>query len=130
MRAQSQIPFVCNRTDSREGDRQIRRRPVDCLPLRILQGLALGPCPGTDRGGESDSRPRLQSQTEDQRSMRIEIVENATIDRLLWDINEGLRLRKLTDLELMSECLNDEISDDPRVRELMFRVKPNWSDEI
>jgi hypothetical protein len=49
---------------------------------------------------------------------------------LLAHIEESIRLEKLSDLDLIRECMKSEVSDEPVVIELMNRVRPNWLGEL
>jgi urease gamma subunit len=53
-----------------------------------------------------------------------------TIEAIRSRIIEGVRLKKLSNMELIRELMQDDITDDPRVAELMDRLMPNWLDEI
>ena len=57
-------------------------------------------------------------------------VENKSSDGALEWAREAHRLTKLSDMDLIRECMKDEVSDSPLVQELMNRVKPNWLDEL
>jgi len=56
-------------------------------------------------------------------------ISDEAAQSILSEIVESQRLRKLTDRELIKECLRSEIGDDLKVQELLNRVLPGW-DEI
>ena len=45
---------------------------------------------------------------------------------LLADAKESLRVKKLTNLELVKEAFRSEWSDEPVAREMMDRLSPDW----
>ena len=49
---------------------------------------------------------------------------------ILAHIAELQRLRTLSDIDLIRECMKSEVSDDPIVEELMDRVRPGWLKEL
>ena len=54
-----------------------------------------------------------------------------TLDHILASINEGIRVKKLSNAELFREVMNcEKIGDDLRVLELMNRINPDWLDEV
>jgi hypothetical protein len=57
-------------------------------------------------------------------------LDSQAVDNILADIREGERLSKLSDLELIKECLKTPELDHPVVEALMSRVLPNWMDQV
>jgi len=51
-------------------------------------------------------------------------------ENLLAHITELNRLKTLSDIDLIRECMKSEVSDDPIVIELMNRVRPGWLEEL
>jgi hypothetical protein len=46
--------------------------------------------------------------------------------RLLREVKEVIRLSNLSNEQLIVECIQSGLADDPRVSELMQRVLPDW----
>jgi hypothetical protein len=57
-------------------------------------------------------------------------LTNEAAKYLLEHMKESVRLRQLSDLDLIRECMKSEVSDDPLVEELMNRLIPNWLDQL
>ena len=58
-------------------------------------------------------------------------TDDDLVNLTLSDMEETARCQALTDLELISEILqNEQLSLDSRVHELMTRLSPNWTNEI
>jgi len=51
-------------------------------------------------------------------------------ENLLAHITELNRLKTLSDIDLIRECMKSEVSDDPIVIELMNRVRPGCLEEL
>lgn len=51
-------------------------------------------------------------------------------ENILAHIQEMDRLKKLSDLDLIRECMKNDAADEPVVEELMNRVRPGWLDEL
>jgi hypothetical protein len=52
------------------------------------------------------------------------------IQNLLEHVEESMRLKELSDIDLIRECMQSEVSDDPLVLALMDRLRPNWLEEL
>lgn len=52
------------------------------------------------------------------------------VDRILAYILEQDRLRPLSDIDLIRECMKTEAADEPAVEEMMDRLHPGWLDEL
>jgi hypothetical protein len=61
--------------------------------------------------------------------MSIQLSNDAATN-LLEHIEESMRLKELSDLDLIRECMKSEVSDDPLVLALMDRVRPGWLEEL
>ena len=57
-------------------------------------------------------------------------LTNEAAENILAHITELQRLRTLSDLDLIRECMKSEVSDDPIVEELMNRLRLGWLEEL
>lgn len=55
--------------------------------------------------------------------------KQATLNTLAH-LDESDRLKKLSDIDLIRECAESEVSLDPIVQEMMNRLDHNWIEEI
>lgn len=57
--------------------------------------------------------------------------EDRATANILAHQNEMNRLKQLSDLDLVRECIClSDVSDDPVVEELINRVRPGWLEEL
>ena len=61
--------------------------------------------------------------------MKEEEYQEKVLNYCLEVINEDIRLRGLTNAELVAECLQLDAADYPVVQEMMTRLDPTWSEE-
>ena len=57
-------------------------------------------------------------------------VSDPTVEKIIAAINEGVRLHNLSDLQLLREAMQSEISDHPVVVEMMNRINPDYLNEV
>jgi hypothetical protein len=57
-------------------------------------------------------------------------LTNDAATNLLEHIEESMRLKELSDLDLIRECMKSDVSDDPLVLALMDRLRPGWLEEL
>lgn len=55
---------------------------------------------------------------------------NDAATNLLEHVEESMRLKTLSDMDLIRECMKSEVSDDPLVLALMDRLRPGWLEEL
>jgi hypothetical protein len=56
--------------------------------------------------------------------------DDETIKSLSERFVEERRLKTLSDIDLIRECMKSGAVDDPKVEELMNRLRPGWLDEL
>lgn len=59
----------------------------------------------------------------------IEVLD-PVVEKIIAAINEGVRLHNLSDLALLREAMQSEISDHPVVVEMMNRINPDYLNEV
>jgi len=56
--------------------------------------------------------------------------ELQAVKNLSAHLAETIRLRELSDLDLIRECMKTEAADEPVVLVLMDRLRPGWLEEL
>ena len=56
--------------------------------------------------------------------------DDETIKDIALHSLEARRLKTLSDIDLIRECMKSEVSEDLIVQELMDRVRPGWLKEL
>ena len=58
-------------------------------------------------------------------------ITDEIAEKILDSVHEQIRLEKLTNEELVKECLLDnDLADYPIVEEMMTRLDPHWMNEM